>query len=103
RRRHTRAKRDWSSDVCSSDLGVDLAIDRGSRVVVLGLNGAGKTTLLRLLSGIEDPDTGAVTPGHGLKLGYYAQEHETLDTSATEIGRASCRESEKDTAGEGAD
>jgi len=63
--------------------GVDLAIDRGSRVVVLGLNGAGKTTLLRLLSGIEDPDTGAVTPGHGLKLGYYAQEHETLDTSAT--------------------
>jgi ATPase subunit of ABC transporter with duplicated ATPase domains len=62
---------------------VDLAIDRGSRVVVLGLNGAGKTTLLRLLGGIEDPDTGIVAPGHGLKLGYYAQEHETLDTSRT--------------------
>jgi ATPase subunit of ABC transporter with duplicated ATPase domains len=62
---------------------VDLAIDRGSRVVVLGLNGAGKTTLLRLLSGIEQPDTGEVTAGHGLKLGYYAQEHETLDTSRT--------------------
>jgi ATPase subunit of ABC transporter with duplicated ATPase domains len=60
---------------------VDLAIDRGSRVVVLGLNGAGKTTLLRILSGIDPPDTGQVTPGHGLKLGYYAQEHETLDTS----------------------
>ncbi|WP_026120791.1 ABC-F family ATP-binding cassette domain-containing protein [Nocardiopsis potens] len=59
--------------------GVDLAIDRGSRVVVLGLNGAGKTTLLRLLSGIEKPDTGRVIEGHGLKLGYYAQEHETLD------------------------
>ncbi len=58
--------------------GVDLAIDRGSRVVVLGLNGAGKTTLLRLLGGIEEPDAGAVHPGHGLKLGYYAQEHETL-------------------------
>lgn len=62
---------------------VDLAIDKGSRVVVLGLNGAGKTTLLRLLSGIEAPDTGAVQPGHGLKLGYYAQEHETLDPDRT--------------------
>ena len=58
--------------------GVDLAVDRGSRVVVLGLNGAGKTTLLRLLAGIEPPDAGEVLPGHGLKLGYYAQEHETL-------------------------
>jgi len=58
---------------------VDLAIDRGSRVVVLGLNGAGKTTLLRILAGLEPPDTGQVHPGHGLRLGYYAQEHETLD------------------------
>jgi ATPase subunit of ABC transporter with duplicated ATPase domains len=58
---------------------VDLAIDRGSRVVILGLNGAGKTTLLRILGGVEPSDTGEVTPGHGLKIGYYAQEHETLD------------------------
>jgi ATPase subunit of ABC transporter with duplicated ATPase domains len=62
---------------------VDLAIDRGSRVVVLGLNGAGKTTLLRILSGMDRPDTGEVEPGHGLKLGYYAQEHENLDLSRT--------------------
>ena len=62
---------------------VDLAIDRGSKVVVLGLNGAGKTTLLRMLAGIDPPDTGEVTPGHGLRLGYYAQEHETLDTDRT--------------------
>ncbi|WP_088317183.1 ABC-F family ATP-binding cassette domain-containing protein [Kineosporia sp. R_H_3] len=62
---------------------VDLAIDRGSRVVVLGLNGAGKTTLLRLLGGVETPDTGEVQPGHGLRLGYYAQEHETLDVDRT--------------------
>jgi ATPase subunit of ABC transporter with duplicated ATPase domains len=62
---------------------VDLAVDRGARVVILGLNGAGKTTLLRLLSGIETPDTGQVQAGHGLKLGYYAQEHETLDTDRT--------------------
>jgi ATP-binding cassette subfamily F protein 3 len=76
---------------------VDLAVDRGARVVVLGLNGAGKTTLLRLLAGIEEPDTGEVVAGHGLRLGYYAQEHETLDhdrtvlenmrTSAMSVGR----------------
>ena len=63
--------------------GVDLAIDRGSRVVVLGLNGAGKTTLLRLLAGVETPDFGALEPGHGLKIGYFAQEHDTLDNLAT--------------------
>ena len=62
---------------------VDLAIDRGARVVVLGLNGAGKTTLLKLLSGTEAPDTGQVLAGHGLVLGYYAQEHDTLDTDRT--------------------
>ena len=58
---------------------VDLAVDRGSRVVILGLNGAGKTTLLRILAGVDAPDTGAIEPGHGLRIGYYAQEHETLD------------------------
>jgi ATPase subunit of ABC transporter with duplicated ATPase domains len=63
--------------------GVDLAIDRGSRVVVLGLNGAGKTTLLRLLAGVETPDAGGLVPGHGLKIGYFAQEHDTLDNEAT--------------------
>ncbi|MGW5054540.1 ABC-F family ATP-binding cassette domain-containing protein [Actinokineospora sp. NPDC004072] len=63
--------------------GVDLAIDRGSRVVILGLNGAGKTTLLRLLGGMEKPDSGSVVPGHGLRIGYYAQEHETLDHAAS--------------------
>ncbi len=62
---------------------VDLAIDRGSKVVILGLNGAGKTTLLRMLAGVDTPDTGRVIPGHGLKVGYYAQEHETLDTERT--------------------
>ena len=70
---------------------VDLAIDKGSRVVILGLNGAGKTTLLRILGGIDRPDTGRVNPGHGLKLGYYAQEHETLDTSADRAGEHAAR------------
>nr|WP_115960130.1 ABC-F family ATP-binding cassette domain-containing protein [Rhodococcus sp. (in: high G+C Gram-positive bacteria)] len=63
--------------------GVDLAIDRGSRVVVLGLNGAGKTTLLRILAGTEKSDSGQIDPGHGLRVGYFAQEHDTLDDAAS--------------------
>ncbi|MFB7664208.1 ABC-F family ATP-binding cassette domain-containing protein [Kitasatospora sp. NPDC056138] len=63
--------------------GVDLAVDRGSRLVVLGLNGAGKTTLLRTLAGRERPDTGRVVHGHGLRIGYFAQEHDTLDPART--------------------
>jgi ATPase subunit of ABC transporter with duplicated ATPase domains len=63
--------------------GADLAVDRGSRVVILGLNGAGKTTLLRLLAGREEPDDGKIVHGHGLRLGYFAQEHDTLDLAGT--------------------
>ena len=62
---------------------VSLAIDRGSKVVILGLNGAGKTTLLRMLAGVSSPDTGDLIPGHGLKIGYFAQEHDTLDVDRT--------------------
>src|SRR5262249_35229510 len=65
---------------------VDVAVDRGARIVVLGLNGAGKTTLLRLLTGLEQPDTGRVTPGHGLRLGYYAPGHATLGGQRTLLG-----------------
>ncbi|MCU1405597.1 MAG: family ATP-binding cassette protein, partial [Glaciihabitans sp.] len=62
---------------------VDLAIDRGSKVVILGFNGAGKTTLLRMLAGVDKPDTGQIEPGFGLRIGYYAQEHETIDVKRT--------------------
>lgn len=63
--------------------GVNLAIDKGSRVVILGLNGAGKTTMLRLLAGVETLTAGQIDPGRGLKIGYFAQEHDTLDDQAT--------------------
>ncbi|MEU8899851.1 ABC-F family ATP-binding cassette domain-containing protein [Nocardia sp. NPDC048505] len=63
--------------------GVNFAIDKGSRVVILGLNGAGKTTMLKLLAGVETPTAGGLEPGRGLKVGYFAQEHDTLDDNAT--------------------
>jgi len=63
--------------------GINLAIDKGSRVVILGYNGAGKTTTLRILAGEETPDTGEVVYGHGAKIGYFAQEHDTVDDTLT--------------------
>ena len=62
---------------------ISAIIDKGSRVVILGLNGAGKTTLLRILAGELESDTGSVAHGQGLKIGYYAQEHESLDFERT--------------------
>ncbi|MFP5327411.1 MAG: ABC-F family ATP-binding cassette domain-containing protein [Acidimicrobiia bacterium] len=58
--------------------GVDFAVERGERLLVLGLNGAGKTTLLRILAGLHSADRGEVHFGTGVRAGYYAQEHEGI-------------------------
>ena len=62
---------------------VSFRIDKGDKIGLVGRNGAGKTTLLRMLAGVDKPDTGDVIAGHGLKVGYYAQEHDTLDVDRT--------------------
>jgi ATPase subunit of ABC transporter with duplicated ATPase domains len=60
-------------------LDIDLDIDRGDRVVVIGRNGAGKSSLLRCLSGVQVPSDGTVTLGYQVEVGYFAQEHEQID------------------------
>ena len=63
---------------------LDLVIERGDRVAVVGVNGAGKSTLSRLLSGVEAPTSGSRQLGHQVVLDYYAQQQaERLQTDAT--------------------
>ena len=58
---------------------VNFDVGRGERLLILGLNGAGKTSLLRILAGTSEADTGEVTWGHNVTVGYYAQEHEGIE------------------------
>ena len=58
--------------------GVDFAIERGERMLVMGLNGAGKTSLLRILAGQSEAEAGEVHFGVNVSAGYYAQEHEGI-------------------------
>ena len=57
----------------------------GERVGIVGANGAGKTVLLRLILGELAPDAGEVWTGPSIRMGYYGQEHETLDFAQTPI------------------
>jgi ATPase subunit of ABC transporter with duplicated ATPase domains len=58
--------------------GISFDVERGERLLVMGLNGAGKTSLLRILADETRPDAGSHRLGHGAQLGYYAQEHEGI-------------------------
>ncbi len=55
---------------------ISFDVGRGERLLIMGLNGAGKTSLLRILAGESEADRGTFRLGHGVELGYYAQEHE---------------------------
>jgi len=57
---------------------VSFEVERGQRLLIMGLNGAGKTSLLRILAGQTEPNQGSIRLGHGVSLGYYAQEHEGI-------------------------
>jgi ATP-binding cassette subfamily F protein 3 len=62
---------------------VNLLMRHGERVGLIGANGAGKSVLLRVLLGQIEPDAGTVKIGPSVKVGYYAQEHETLNPEQT--------------------
>jgi len=64
--------------------GIDLRVQRGEKIGIIGKNGAGKTTLLKMLAGELPADAGTIALGNKVKVGYYAQHHaETLQPSRT--------------------
>ncbi|HET9909275.1 MAG TPA: ABC-F family ATP-binding cassette domain-containing protein [Anaerolineales bacterium] len=64
---------------------INFLIRHGERVGLIGANGAGKSVLLRLILGKETPTLGEIRIGPSVKVGYYAQEHETLDFNQSVI------------------
>jgi ATPase subunit of ABC transporter with duplicated ATPase domains len=65
--------------------GLDFQVRRGERVAIQGRNGAGKSTLLKILASKERPDSGTVTLGTNLRLGWFAQDLEDLDPDQTAL------------------
>ncbi len=63
--------------------GVDLLLEHGERVGIIGRNGTGKSVLFRLVMEMETPDQGEIIVGPSIKTAYYAQEHDTLDMDQT--------------------
>jgi ATP-binding cassette subfamily F protein 3 len=78
--------------------GLDLLVWHGERVGMVGPNGAGKSLLFRLILGQEQPSDGEIKIGPSVKIGYYAQEHDTLNYEWTLIHtvRQAARLSESD-------
>jgi ATP-binding cassette subfamily F protein 3 len=68
--------------------GLDLAIERGERVALLGPNGTGKSTIMRLATGELSPQRGTVRAGNNVRLAYQDQQLARLDDSKTVLREA---------------
>ena len=69
--------------------GLNFEAERGQRTVLVGPNGAGKSTLLKILAGVLVPQSGERTPGHNVRVGYFAQNRqETLQMNRTVLAEA---------------
>ncbi len=79
---------------------VDLTIHRGEKIALVGVNGAGKSTLARILSGTEEPSSGAVTYGLNVSMAFFSQESsQNLDYQRTiwdEINLAGSRSNDQE-------
>ncbi|HJA71900.1 MAG TPA: ABC-F family ATP-binding cassette domain-containing protein [Candidatus Lachnoclostridium stercoravium] len=62
---------------------VDIDIKRGERVAIIGNNGTGKTTILKIINQLVEPDTGEITLGSRVHIGYYDQDHQVLHMEKT--------------------
>lgn len=58
--------------------GVNLSLQEGEKVGVIGINGTGKSTLLRILAGLEEPDEGKIVKANHLTVGFLSQNPEFL-------------------------
>jgi len=77
-----RASKAYGDVVVFRDL--NLHIERGDRIALVGPNGVGKSTLMRMLSGEEAPDAGERSPGHNVVMQYFAQDEATrMDPAPT--------------------
>lgn len=59
----------------------DYTLLRDDRIGIIGPNGCGKSTLLKMIYGSTDPNSGSVVHGDTIKIGYFSQESEEMDTS----------------------
>ena len=62
---------------------IDVVLERGEKVALLGANGSGKTTLVETVAGLRNLASGAAHLGHNARVAYYSQQGRELDESAT--------------------